>query len=198
MDLNQFIDRAFSHMPPLPLREYHFSSWKFGGKPVSEGLGVLPERGLDVDKMASCLLDVDHYVGNVDHVIECRSIADERFSPPSSQRFFEKINVPLVAKLQMELVIEDQGERDGWRLITWRLLDDETSALNPKQGARSDYNVGFWGLREDAVAYALASATRRQDVGLIKFTAIAKGADAMAPKVMRGNIEGLLRWARKR
>ena len=197
MDLNEFIDRAFTHMPSLPLRDYHFESWKFGGKPVSEGMGVLPIQDGDVEKMVQCLMDVDHYVGNVDHVIVCRSIKDDRFVEPKAKRFFEKINVPLVANLQMELVIEDQGDRDAWRMITWRLLDDETSALNAKQGARSDYNVGFWALREDAVAYALASATRKSDVGRLKFMAIAKGADAMAPKVMRGNIDGLLRWARK-
>ena len=197
MDLMQFIDRAFQHMPAPPFRDYHFESWKYGGKPVSEGVGTLANSGGDVEKMVQCLMDVDHYVGNVDHVIECRSIEDSRFAPPKAKRFYEKINVPLVAKLQMELVIEDQGEREGWRLITWRLLDEETAALNPKQGARSDYNVGFWALREDAVAYALASASRKDDVGRLKYMAIAKGADAMAPKVMRGNIDGLLRWAKK-
>lgn len=197
MNLNEFIDRAFTHMPALPLRDYFFESWKFGGKPVSEGMGVLPIQGGDVEKMAELLMDVDHYVGNVDHVIECRSIEDPRFTPPEAKRFFEKINVPLVAKLQMELVIEDKIERDGWRLITWRLLKEETDALNPKQGARNDYNVGFWALREDAVAYALASASRKDDVGRLKYMAIAKGADAMAPKVMRGNIDGLLRWVKK-
>jgi hypothetical protein len=36
------------------------------------------------------------------------------------------------------------------------------------------------------------------DFWLIKFKALTKGADVVAPKVFKGNIEGMAAWARQR
>ena len=72
-----------------------------------------------------------------------------------------------------------------------------TANLDKKQGARSDYNVGAWLLKDDAVGYALSSAPKRDDVGRLKFAALTKGADAGATQVVQANIEGMIRWSRR-
>jgi len=191
-----FLDRVFSNLPPLGAR-FAFSSWRHGGRPTSEGVGVLPLPDVDVDAVAARVMDVDHYVGNIDYVVESRSIADDAWQPPESVRFYERIKVPVLAEIQMELVLTDLGERDGWRALAWHLLEDPTERLNPKRGARSDYNVGAWLLRPDAVGYALSSAPRKKDVGRLRFAALTKGADAGASRVVQANIEGMVRWSKR-
>lgn len=198
MDPMQFLDRVMKHLPRGPLNGYHFESWRFGDKPTSEGLGLLPVPDADPEKIVACILDVDHYVGNVDHVMEARIIPDAQLVPPKSVHIYEKINVPMVSKIQMELALVDRGEINGFRVVSWHQLDQETARLNPKTAARSDYNVGAWLMKAGQVGYTLASAPRREDVGLIKFKALTSGADALAPKVMRANIECVSGWARRR
>ena len=72
---------------------------------------------------------------------------------------------------------------------------DATRRLDPKRGARSAYNVGCWLVKPGVVGYALSSAPAKEDVGMLKYAAMTKGADASAPQVVKANIEGMARWA---
>jgi hypothetical protein len=198
MDPMEFLDRVMKHLPRGAPSSYHFECWRHGDKPTSEGVGLLPVPDVDPGKLIAHILDVDHYVGNVDHVLEARVIKDPQLVPPKGVHLYEKIHVPLVSKIQMELALVDRGEVNGFRVLTWHQLDQETARLNPKDAARSDYNVGAWLVKPGQVGYALASAPRREDVGLLKFKALTSGADALAPKVMRANIECVAAWARRR
>jgi len=141
-------------------------------------------------------MDVDHYVGNVDYVDECRAVSDPSCNPPESVRFYQRVKIPLLGGVQHELVLKDLGELDGWRVLAWH-LHDATKDLNAKKAARSEYNVGAWLIKPDALGYALSSAPRKSDVGRLKFAALTKGADAGAAKVVQANIEGMLRWSQR-
>ena len=191
-----FLDRVFANLPPGSGR-FAFKAWKHGGKPTSEGVGVLPESGVDVDKLVARIMDVGAYRGNIDYVAECRAVTDPRFVPPAAVRFYQRVKVPMLAEIHHELVLTDHGERDGWRVLAWHMLEAETERLNKKQGARSAYNVGGWLIKPDAVAYALSSSPRKEDVGRIKYAALTRGADAGAAKVVQANIAGMVRWSRK-
>ena len=196
MSHDPFVDRVFANLPRVSGR-FDFASWRHSGRPTNEGVGVLPASGVDVEKMAACVMDVDHYKGNVDYVDECRTVPDSACSPPQSVRFYQRIKVPVLGSVHHELVLRDLGERDGWRVLAWD-MHPGTESLNSKQGARSDYNVGAWLVKPDAVAYALSSAPKKADVGRLKFAALTKGADAGAAKVVEANIQGMLRWSRRR
>jgi hypothetical protein len=191
-----FLDRVFANLPRLSGR-FAFAAWKHGGKPTSEGVGVLPESGADVGALVARIMDVGAYKGNIDYVAECRAISDPRFVPPEAVRFYQRVKVPMLAEIHHELVLTDHGDRDGWRVLGWHMLEAETERLNKKQGARSAYNVGGWLLKPDAVAYALSSSPRKEDVGRIKYAALTRGADAGASKVLQGNIAGMVRWSRR-
>ncbi len=191
-----FLDRVFANLP-RPSGRFAFKAWKHGGKPTSEGVGVLPESGVDVEALVGRIMNVDGYRGNIDYVAECRSVSDPRFVPPAAVRFYQRVKVPMLAEIHHELVLTDHGERDGWRVLAWHMLEAETDRLNKKQGARSQYNVGGWLIKPDAVAYALSSAPRREDVGRLRFAALTKGADAGAAKVVQANIAGMVRWSRR-
>ncbi len=195
MSSQPFVDRVFSNLPPVG-RKFMFQSWKHVGQPTKEGVGILPVSGVDVTAVATRIMDVDHYRGNVDHVEECRTVPDSSYTPPSSVRFYQRIKIPVLGSLHHELVLEDLGEREGWRVLAWH-QHPGTDALDKKKGARSEYNVGAWLLRSDAVGYALSSAPRRDDVGRLKFAALTRGADAGATAVLQANIEGMLRWSKR-
>lgn len=197
MTAEAFVDRVFSHMP-AGSGSFEFSSWKHGGRPTNEGVGVLSVSSVDIDALVAAIMDVDHYVGHIEHVVESRSISDSRFVPPAAVRFYQKVNVPLLADIQHELVLEDKGERDGWRVVSWFMLDAETEALNKKQGARSEYNEGAWLIKTDRIAYALSSAPRKSDVGRLKFAALTRGADAGASTIVKASIKGMLDWSKAR
>ncbi len=189
-----FVDRVFSNLPPSD-RGFQWKSWRHGGRPTNEGIGILP-RSVDVDAMASRIMNVDSYRGNIEFVDECRTVPDPACTPPQSVRFYQRIKLPLIGSVHHELVLEDLGDRDGWRVLAWH-QHGGTSALDKKKGARSDYNVGCWLLRSDAVGYALSSAPRKADVGRLKFAALTKGADAGAASVLKANIEGMIRWSQR-
>ena len=195
MSHDPFVDRVFANLPRVGNR-FEFASWRHTGRPTNEGVGVLPQPGVNVDAMARCVMDVDRYKGNVDYVDECRTVPDAACSPPQTVRFYQRIKVPVLGSVHHELVLRDLGERDGWRVLAWD-MHAGTAALNSKQGARSDYNVGAWLVRPDAVAYGLSSAPNKSDVGRLKFAALTKGADAGAAKVVEANIQGMLRWSRR-
>ena len=192
-----FLDRVFSHLPRVSAGGFEFAAWSQAGKPTQEGVGVLGVAGIDVDRLAARIMDVDHYKGNIAHVEECRSIPDGAYQPPRAVRFYQRVNVPMLARIHHELALVDHGERDGWRVLGWHQIDAATAALSRKDAARSAYNDGAWLIRPDAVAYALSSAPRKEDVGRLKFAALTKGADKAASKVVRANIEGMIAWSRR-
>ena len=195
MSAAAFLDRVF-RTSPSARGSFHFDAWRHDGRPTREGVGVLPVPSVPVEKMAARIMDVGSYKGNIDYVVESRIVDGPENVPPGVVRFYQRIQIPMLSAIQMELVLTDFGDRDGWRVLAWS-QHDGTDALNPKKGARSQYNVGAWLLRPDAVGYALSSAPRKSDVGRLKFAALTKGADAGATKVVRNNIEGMLRWARR-
>jgi hypothetical protein len=104
----------------------------------------------------------------------------------------------VLGALHHELVLRPLGEHEGFACAGWDLLVAETNALDGKRGARSEYNHGLWIAGNGAVGYALGSAPKREDVGLLKWKALTSGADVAAPKVIRLNIEGMVRWAARR
>ncbi len=193
MSAQAFIDRVFKNLPAVG-RKFSFNAWRHAGRPTSEGVGINPMAGVNIEKMAERIMDTGHYPGNIDYVVETRVVSDHR---PERIHFYQRIKVPVLAEIQMELMLVDHGERDGWRVLAWYQLDDATLKLNPRRGARSEYNVGAWLLKPEAVGYALSSAPRKEDVGRLKFAALTKGADASAAQVVKANIEGMVRWSRR-
>lgn len=198
MEASAFVDRIFQRIPRLPPTDYVFFHWGWGGRPTDEGFGMLPIAGMNAEGVAAAIMDVDHYRGNVEHVVECRAIADSRYTPPERVRFYQRIDIPMLGAVHHELVLQRMGSRQGYEILAWDLLKSETDALNPKQGARSDYNSGAWLVGNGVLGYALASAPKRDDVGFLKFKALTSGADAAASRVIKTNIEGMAKWAARR
>lgn len=198
MELPGFLQRVLTHLPAAPPSDFYTAQWPHGGRPTEEGLGILPIPGLVPEKAIDAVMDVDHYVGNLEHCTVCRSIPDPRFVPPQKVRFYQRIDLPLLGAVQHELVLERLGTHRGYLVAGWSILTPETSALNVKDGFRSDYSHGLWLAAPGVLGYALGSAPRRDDVGFLKFKALTTGADAAAKRVLRSNIEGLGRWAARR
>lgn len=190
----QFLDRVFKKLPRSG-SSFQFEHWNFGGRPTDEGVGMLNVAGIDPDRLIARVMDVGSYVGNVDHVIESRVISDTRFTPPAQVRFYQRVDVPLLAKIHHELVLVDAGTMNGFRVAWWYLLEPETLKLSSKDAARSQYNFGAWIAGQGQVGYALSSAPVRDDVGFLKWKALTAGADVAAGKVVKANIECMCRWA---
>jgi hypothetical protein len=195
MSSDRFIDRVLSRISKTPISDYAFQHWAHGGKPTDEGFGLLPVPGADPEKILVRVFDVDHYVGNVAHVVECRAISDERFKLPERVRFYQRVKIPLLGDVHHELVLERLGTIAGFEVATWSMLEAETGALPTKKGIRSQYNEGVWLAKPGVVGYGLSSAPRRDDVGFLKWKALTTGADVAASGVVRENIDGMSRWA---
>ncbi len=196
MSADAFLDRVFRNIPRVS-SGFDFAAWDQAGKETQEGVGVLAISGFDPDRLATRIMDVGNYVGNIAHVEESRVISDPKYVPPKAVRFYQRVNVPMLARIHHELALVDHGVRDGWRVLAWHMIDGPTAALSTKVGCRSAYNDGAWLIKPDAVAYALSSCPRKEDVGRLKFAALTKGADKAASKVVKANIEGMVGWARK-
>lgn len=193
-----FLERVFKALPSPLVEEFTFSAWAVTGNPTKEGFGILKVASpVDVDRLARLVMDVDHYKGNLDHVVECRTVPDVRFHPPMTVRFHQKVNIPMVNDLQHELVLNDAGVRSGYRVLFWYDLETETAALNPADGARSAYSVGMWLISKDAVGYGVSNAPMRSDVSSFEWTALTTGSDALASPVVKNNIEGLIAWSKR-
>lgn len=190
-----FIERVLERMPKGAVRDYEFHHWSVPGKPTDEAVGVLAVPEADAERVLARVMDVDRYVGNVGHVVESRAIADAAYQMPKMVRFYQRIKIPLLGEVHHEIVLERIGERDGWEIAQWHMLERETEALSKKLGMRSQYSDGAWLVRPGIVGYALSSAPRRDDVGLLKWKALTTGADVAASKVIRENIDGMARWA---
>ena len=198
MEHESFVERVMARLPPESPTRFTFEHWPHAGRPTDEGFGLMPIPGADPERLITAVMDVDHYVGNVEHVAQCRAIADARYTPPAAVRFYQRVSIPVVGSVHHELVLYDLGERNGYRVAAWDLLRTETDALSPKQGYRSDYNTGAWIAAPGVVGYALASAPKRGDVGFLKWKALTTGADLAAAKVLQSNIEGMAAWAARR
>ncbi len=189
-----FLDRVFAHLPPIPVRSFTFASWNHDRRPTDEGVGVMPVAGVDPEKLVACVLDVEAYPANLKGVSQVR-VAERG---EGFVRYWQHIHMPVLGDMQMQLLLRDHGERDGWRVVAWEQDDAATAALDPRKGVRTAYNVGAWLVREGHVAYALSSAPRREDVGRLKFAALTRGADAAASKMVQANIEAIVAWSRRR
>jgi hypothetical protein len=198
MEHLNFVDRVMQRLPSGGPKDYDFFSWSHGGRPTREGFGIMRIPGVDPGKVIDAVMDVDHYVGNVGHVDECRTIEDERFDGREHVRFFQRVNIPLLGKIQQELVLHRLEARDGYQLAAWSLLEKETNALDPRNGFRTDYSVGGWIVAKDVIGYALCTAPKRKDVGFLKFKAMTKGADVAAKQVIQANLKIMAKWAGKR
>jgi hypothetical protein len=195
-DVQAFLDDIFARMPSQTVAEYTFQSWERAGRPTSEGFGLAP-ISVDSEKVIARVMDVDHYVGNIDYVAECRTVPDAAYNPPQSVRFYQRVDVPMLGAVQHELVIVDGGTRNGYRYAYWYLLEDPTNALDPDVGARSDYSMGAWVVGNGMLGYALSNAPVRDDVSWAKWQAMTTGADLTAKPVVLANLEGLAAWARR-
>lgn len=193
-----FLDRVFKALPATLTESYTFKAWAVGDNPTKEGFGLLrTDSPVDPETLVRLVMDVDHYKPNLDHVEECRAIPDVRFKPPSSVRFYQRVNIPLVDEIQHELVLNDGGTRNGYRVLYWYNLATETAALDRAKGARSAYSVGLWLISKDAVGYGVSNAPYREDVSAFDWTALTTGADAAASPVVKANIQGLIDWSRR-
>ncbi|MBW2736208.1 MAG: hypothetical protein JRH20_27800 [Deltaproteobacteria bacterium] len=191
---NEFVKRVLKNLPASEPRDFLFKNWSFGGKPTKEGFGMLPVPGVDAERLLGRITDVDHYVGNLAHVVECRTVADAAYTPPQQTRFYQRVKIPLLGDVHHELLMERLGKHEGYEIAAWTILESETAALNKKKGMRSQYNEGCWLIGEGVVGYALSSAPRKDDVGFLKWKAMTVGADAAAPKILRENIEAMSKW----
>ena len=141
-------------------------------------------------------MDVDRYPGHIAHVEASRSVQPLTRMPPGEVHFFQLIRVPAVARVQHELKLVDAGTIRGYRVAYWYLLEDETRSLDPRVAARSEFNIGAWFVAPGVVAYALSCWPRREDVNIIQWKSLTSGADALAERVIEGNIDGMAAWAK--
>lgn len=198
MEVNEFLERVLAHLPAKAPTQFEFVHWNHGGRPTEEGFAMMPFPGLDPAKVIDAVMDVDHYVGNLDHVGACRSIPDPRFVPPEKVRFYQRVDVPVVGAIHHELALQRLGTHRTFEVAGWDVLRAETDALSTKEGYRSDYSHGVWLARPGVLGYALGSAPKRDDVGFLKWKALTAGADAAASRVLKANLEAMARWASKR
>lgn len=194
--MNDFVKRVLERATTTGVREYTFKSWAVPGKATNEAVGILPVAGADAAKILGRVMDVGRYTGNVDHVVESRAIADPRFVAPAAVRFYQRIKIPILGELHHDLVMRRlEGQPGGWEIAAWELNPKETEALSAKVGIRSQYSDGAWLVAPGLVGYALSTAPRREDVGLLKWKAMTTGGEVAAPKMIRENIEAMVRWA---
>ena len=198
MEHQAFIDRVLQHLPSGQPSGFEHKGWEHAGRPTKEGFGIIAIPGVDPTKVMDAVMDLDNYVGNVDHVTESRTIVDARFEAPKAVRFYQRVDIPLLGAVHHELAIHRMGELQGFQVAAWHVLRPETDALSSRKGFRSDYNVGAWFAKDGVLGYALGSAPKRGDVGFLKWKALTKGADVAASRVLKTNTEGMARWAAKR
>ncbi len=195
---SEFVKRVLQKVPgPQEIKDYFFQSWSVAGKTTSEGVGILAVPGAEPQLVVDRIMDVDSYKGNIGYVEECRAVADNAYVPPDKVRFYQRISIPMLGAVHHELVLQREGSLEGYEVVSWFMLEQETSALPTKKVVRSQYNDGAWLLAPGIIGYALSSAPRREDVGFLKWKAMTSGADAAASKVIRSNIENMAIWAKK-
>jgi hypothetical protein len=195
--MSDFLDRVLQRAPRagVGVGDYTFEHWSVPGKITDEALGLLPVPGVDAKRFLAKVMDLDRYTGPIPHVIASRIIPDLAYPQPAKARFYQRIRIPLLGDVQQEIAIELAGAQAGYEVASWRMLERETAALDPKNGIRGQYNDGAWLVAPGVVGYALSSAPRREDVGFLKWKALTTGADVAASRVIRDNIAAMARWA---
>jgi hypothetical protein len=208
-EVRAFLDHVLEKIPEKGqgVDGYRFESWPWGDKPTHEAVALKATPGADPEKLIARIMDVGAYKGNIAHVEASRLTKNESItsSPTSTSsakpledvRFHQVLNVPGVAKIQHELVLVDAGTIKGYRVAYWYLLKDETKALDRKDGARSAFNVGAWFAAPNVVGYAFSSWPERSDVNWVQWVTLTGGSNAMAKKVVEGNIDGMAAWAKR-
>jgi hypothetical protein len=198
MEAQAFLDRVLARLPAAAPAAFQFVHWNHAGRPTDEGFGIMPSPGLVPEKVIDAVMDVDHYVGNLDHVAVCRSIADPRFTPPEAVRFYQRVDLPIIGAVHHELVLRRMGTQRGYLCAAWDILPRETEALSAREGFRSEYSHGAWLAADGVLGYALGSAPKRGDVGFLKWKALTTGADVAASRVLKINLQAMARWAARR
>jgi len=194
--IKDFLERVFSNLPDAAT-DFNFKSWRFDGRPTNEGVGIMSITGFDVDKLAASIFAVGEFPGNIDYVEETRVIPDPKYKPPKAIHYYQRLKLPLLSPMHNEIVLFDFGQRNGWRVLGWQQLDDETERLSPNKAARFEYNVGAWLIKPDAVAFATSSSPRKSDVSAFQYAIITKGGDATAKAAVKVNINGMVAWSRR-
>src|SRR5262249_34445736 len=155
--MSDFLARVLERVPRGGVGDYLFNPRSVPGKPTDEALGVLPVPGVDAKRFLAKVMDLDRYVGPIPHVVESRTIPDPAWPPPDKARFYQRIRIPLLGDAQQEIGIELLGERAGYEVAAWRMLDAETAKLAPKNGIRGQYNDGAWLVAPGVVGSATPS-----------------------------------------
>lgn len=193
--LDAFIGRVMEHLPDLSQDRFSSTSWRFENRPTTEGVGLKPGVDLDVDVVASCILNVEAYAENIKFVESCEitnRIGESDFV------YTQKMKLPAIGGVQCSLHMEDLGERDGYRVVAWDQDDPGTEALDHKHGgARTQYNLGAWLITPTSLAYSLSAAPVKKDVGTIKFAIMTKGSDATAGTALSSNIDAMIAWSKR-
>ncbi len=198
-EVREFLGRALERLPEggSEVAGYRFHHWKWGDKPTHEAVGVKAIQGIDPATLVARVMDVDGYNGHIAHVEDCRSLEEPDRGPSRRATFHQSVRVPGVARIQQDLVLVDAGTIKGYRVAYWYLLKDRTKALDTGGGARSEFNVGAWFAAPGVVGYALSTWPRRGDVNALQWASLTVGSDAVARRIVEGNIDGMATWALK-
>lgn len=190
-----FLDRVFEKLADMPTDKFSTVSWRFESRPTSEGLGLKPGVSVDPDKMVARILDVEAYATNMKFVEECvisNKVSDKEIV------YVQRMKLPALGGVQVSLHIEDYGERNGWRVVAWNQDEPGTQALDKHHGgARTEYNLGAWLIKPDAIAYALSAAPIKKDVGSLKYAVMTKGSDATAGTLLSTTIDAMIAWSKR-
>lgn len=194
VSIEDFINRVNEHLPSMTRDGFTSDSWRVEGRPTNEAVGLKSGVNVDPDKMAARILDVGAYPGNVKY-IESITVSEQG---DDYVIFTQKLKLPVLGGLQCVLKYQDHGDVDGYRMLSWHQLDDETAALDKSDGgARTEFNLGAWKIRSDEVAYALAAAPRKSDVGSLKYKMMTKGSDATGSGVLSNFIDTMIEWSQR-
>ncbi len=198
-EVREFLSRVIEKIPDgrTAVTGYQFWHWEWKGKPTDEAVGIKAIPGADPDELIARVMDVDSYVGNLAHVEASRSENDSPLKPLQKVRLVQVISVPRLARIQHELALADAGTIKGFKVAYWYLLKDKTDSLDPKSGARSEFNIGAWLAAPGVVGYALSSWPKRDDVNALQWFSLTSGANAVARQIVEENIDGMAAWAKK-
>lgn len=192
--IDDFLSRVMEHLPELKRDKFNSVSWRYEGRPTGEAIGLKPGIDVDPEAVVARILDVEHYPGNVQYVD--KTIVDKQTK--KSVTYTQKMKLPAIGGVQVVLTMKDLGTLDGYRVVAWKQEDAATEALDKKDGgARTEYNLGAWLVKDDEVAYALSAAPLKKDLGSIKYALMTKGSDATTGPVLSSNIDSMVAWSQR-
>lgn len=192
--IDDFLSRVMEHLPELKRDKFNSVSWRYEGRPTGEAIGLKPGIDVDPEAVVARILDVEHYPGNVQYVD--KTIVEKQTK--KSVTYTQKMKLPAIGGVQVVLTMKDLGTLDGYRVVAWKQEDAATEALDKKDGgARTEYNLGAWLVKDDEVAYALSAAPLKKDLGSIKYALMTKGSDATTGPVLSSNIDSMVAWSQR-